>query len=212
MQEADEQTDAPGRPRSPELILNAAAINLVLVSAWLAAAMIFAVDLVMAAVLALGFSALIWGSAALVLIPVGLISLVRRPRQDAIGRFLARLLDRPLEPKGQCISTMPFTPAHPAIVVPLVRWKPRVFVLSALIVGSMSPDFEYFVQPTASADHRPRPAWDSVTLRTLRIGGALGLRARDETAADPPVPWPAPAPTPGLGRTDRRSCRRRGSG
>jgi hypothetical protein len=41
---------------------------------------------------------------------------------------------------------MPFTPAHPAIVVPLARWRRRSFVLSALVVGSMSPDFEYFVR------------------------------------------------------------------
>src|SRR5579883_3328227 len=40
---------------------------------------------------------------------------------------------------------MPFTLAHPAIVVPLARWRPRVFPLTALVVGSMSPDFEYFV-------------------------------------------------------------------
>src|SRR3954454_10119999 len=40
---------------------------------------------------------------------------------------------------------MPFTPAHPAIVVPLARRWPGVFVLPALVVGSMSPDFEYFV-------------------------------------------------------------------
>jgi hypothetical protein len=36
---------------------------------------------------------------------------------------------------------MPLTLSHPAAVVPLARWG---FVLSALIVGSMSPDFLYF--------------------------------------------------------------------
>jgi hypothetical protein len=40
---------------------------------------------------------------------------------------------------------MPFTPAHPAVVVPLARRWPGYFVLSALVVGSMAPDFEYFV-------------------------------------------------------------------
>jgi hypothetical protein len=50
---------------------------------------------------------------------------------------------------------MPFTPAHPAIVVPLARWKPGSFVLSALIVGSLAPDFEYFVhmRPVRTIGH-----------------------------------------------------------
>lgn len=37
---------------------------------------------------------------------------------------------------------MPFTPAHPAIVLPLIR--SRYFSATGLIVGSLSPDFEYF--------------------------------------------------------------------
>jgi hypothetical protein len=37
---------------------------------------------------------------------------------------------------------MPFTPGHPAIVLPFV--KSRYFSATGLIVGSMSPDFEYF--------------------------------------------------------------------
>jgi hypothetical protein len=41
---------------------------------------------------------------------------------------------------------MPFTLAHPAIVVPLARWRPRWFPLAALAIGSMAPDFEYFVR------------------------------------------------------------------
>lgn len=50
---------------------------------------------------------------------------------------------------------MPFTPAHPAIVVLLVRWFPNWFSLSALVVGSLSPDFEYFVRlrPARSISH-----------------------------------------------------------
>jgi hypothetical protein len=40
---------------------------------------------------------------------------------------------------------MPFTLAHPAVVVPIARAAPRWFVLPALVIGSMSPDFEYFV-------------------------------------------------------------------
>ncbi|MCE1254371.1 MAG: DUF4184 family protein [Anaerolineae bacterium] len=37
---------------------------------------------------------------------------------------------------------MPFTLSHPAVVVPLPRKK---LILSALVIGSMAPDFEYFV-------------------------------------------------------------------
>jgi Domain of unknown function (DUF4184) len=40
---------------------------------------------------------------------------------------------------------MPLTFAHPAAAVPLARPLQRVGVLSALIIGSMAPDFPYFV-------------------------------------------------------------------
>jgi len=40
---------------------------------------------------------------------------------------------------------MPFTLAHPAAVLPLARRLPRVTVLSALVVGSVVPDFEYLL-------------------------------------------------------------------
>ena len=39
---------------------------------------------------------------------------------------------------------MPFTFAHPAIILPLKQAKPRMFSLTALVAGSMAPDFEYF--------------------------------------------------------------------
>jgi len=87
MQQVDEQTDVPQATIS-RLILNAAAINFVLVSVWLAAGMIFAVDLAMAAFVALGFSALTWGCAALVLIPVWLVTLGGRLRQDTADESL----------------------------------------------------------------------------------------------------------------------------
>jgi hypothetical protein len=38
---------------------------------------------------------------------------------------------------------MPFTPAHAAIVLPAIRW--RYFSATALIAGSMAPDFEDFI-------------------------------------------------------------------
>ncbi|MFN0314215.1 MAG: DUF4184 family protein [Burkholderiales bacterium] len=40
---------------------------------------------------------------------------------------------------------MPFTLAHPAAALPLLRPMRRFGVLSALIIGSMSPDFPYFL-------------------------------------------------------------------
>lgn len=45
---------------------------------------------------------------------------------------------------------MPFTFAHPAVVVPLKRRFSRWFNLTALVVGSMSPDFEYFLRMKAN--------------------------------------------------------------
>ena len=41
---------------------------------------------------------------------------------------------------------MPFTLAHPAIVLPLKKFSPRFFSITALVIGSMSPDFEYFMR------------------------------------------------------------------
>ncbi|MBG86149.1 MAG: hypothetical protein CMO80_04530 [Verrucomicrobiales bacterium] len=38
---------------------------------------------------------------------------------------------------------MPFTLAHPLAVIPLARTR---LVFSALVIGSMSPDFEYFLR------------------------------------------------------------------
>lgn len=48
---------------------------------------------------------------------------------------------------------MPFTLAHPAAVLPLRRYVP----FSALIVGSLSPDFEYIVRlaPVSRFSHTP---------------------------------------------------------
>jgi len=46
---------------------------------------------------------------------------------------------------------MPFTPAHPAIVLPLIR--SRYFSATGLIAGSMAPDFEYFFKMSVSSIH-----------------------------------------------------------
>src|SRR5512134_324687 len=40
---------------------------------------------------------------------------------------------------------MPFTFAHPAAAVPLRRWLGRYGTVSALVIGSMTPDLAYFL-------------------------------------------------------------------
>jgi hypothetical protein len=47
---------------------------------------------------------------------------------------------------------MPFTFAHLAIVVPLKKFKPVLFSTTGLIAGSLSPDFQYFLQMGAESD------------------------------------------------------------
>lgn len=44
---------------------------------------------------------------------------------------------------------MPFTFAHPAIILPLKQARPRWFSLTGLAAGSMAPDFEYFFKVKA---------------------------------------------------------------
>ncbi|EQB3101620.1 DUF4184 family protein [Clostridium botulinum] len=46
---------------------------------------------------------------------------------------------------------MPFTFSHPAIVLPLEEKWNKYFNFTALILGSMSPDFEYFIRFKAMA-------------------------------------------------------------
>jgi hypothetical protein len=41
---------------------------------------------------------------------------------------------------------MPFTFSHPALVLPLTYLPKKWYSLSGLIVGSMTPDFEYFIR------------------------------------------------------------------
>jgi hypothetical protein len=46
---------------------------------------------------------------------------------------------------------MPFTPAHTAIVLPLLR--SRYFSATGLVVGCMAPDFEYFFKMSVAGSH-----------------------------------------------------------
>jgi hypothetical protein len=46
---------------------------------------------------------------------------------------------------------MPFTAGHPAIILPLIR--SRYFSATGLIIGSLSPDFEYFFKMSVNGIH-----------------------------------------------------------
>ncbi|MEG0187627.1 DUF4184 family protein [Algoriella sp.] len=48
---------------------------------------------------------------------------------------------------------MPLTFCHPAIVLPLKKLKPTWFSMTGLIIGSMSPDLEYFSRMEILATH-----------------------------------------------------------
>lgn len=41
---------------------------------------------------------------------------------------------------------MPFTFSHPAIVLPITRLPNRFVSATGLIIGSLTPDFEYFLR------------------------------------------------------------------
>ena len=49
-------------------------------------------------------------------------------------------------PDGTLLCRVPFTPAHPAIVLPLLRRGRPWIDPVALVAGSMAPDFEYFLR------------------------------------------------------------------
>jgi hypothetical protein len=46
---------------------------------------------------------------------------------------------------------MPFTFSHPALVLPLKYLPQRFYSLTGLIIGSMTPDFEYFIRMTVGS-------------------------------------------------------------
>lgn len=43
---------------------------------------------------------------------------------------------------------MPFTTAYIAVILPLKKYCPHVLSISSLAIGSMAPDFEYFIRMT----------------------------------------------------------------
>jgi len=48
---------------------------------------------------------------------------------------------------------MPFTPAHVSIVLPFLRIRPQLVSATALVIGSIAPDFEYFLKMSVSGEH-----------------------------------------------------------
>ncbi len=59
------------------------------------------------------------------------------------------------EEPNSVFSNMPFTPAHPAILLPLKIFRNLKLSWTALIIGSIVPDFEYFIwlSSCASVSH-----------------------------------------------------------
>ena len=48
---------------------------------------------------------------------------------------------------------MPFTFSHPAIVLPLTFLPRKWFSLTGLVIGSLTPDFEYFLRMKIKSNH-----------------------------------------------------------
>jgi len=63
---------------------------------------------------------------------------------------------------------MPFTFSHPAIVLPLKYLPPKWISWTGLIIGSMTPDFEYFIRMKIQSHY-------SHTIRGLWFDIALGI-------------------------------------
>lgn len=48
---------------------------------------------------------------------------------------------------------MPFTFSHPAIVLPLKYFSGKWFSLTGLVIGSLTPDFEYFIRMRIKSEY-----------------------------------------------------------
>ena len=62
---------------------------------------------------------------------------------------------------------MPFTLSHPAVVLPFARWK---LILSALVIGSMTPDFEYFIDIVTDHDVQIGHSISGIFLFCIPVG------------------------------------------
>lgn len=68
---------------------------------------------------------------------------------------------------------MPFTFAHPAAVLWCTRWRGAESLLAALVVGSMSPDFEYFLRLRVNAAYGH--SFPGIVLFCIPVGFAVYL-------------------------------------
>jgi hypothetical protein len=68
---------------------------------------------------------------------------------------------------------MPFTFSHPAIVLPLVRKSKHWFSTTGLVIGSLTPDFEYFMR--MRMDSRISHTFQGLILFDLPLGLLLGF-------------------------------------
>lgn len=98
---------------------------------------------------------------------------------------------------------MPFTLSHPAAILPLRRLLGRAAVLPALVIGSMAPDFPYFVlqgQFRAETHTLPSVLWFSVPAGwivflawrfALRPASLVVVPTAVASRLGPAGPWPA---------------------
>jgi len=81
---------------------------------------------------------------------------------------------------------MPFTLCHPALVMPLHRCARRWTSLSALVIGSMAPDFVYFLPlGVGAASHL---AWDAFTHANTVVVQHVGVLRTPVTLGGRVVP------------------------
>ncbi len=66
---------------------------------------------------------------------------------------------------------MPFTPAHTAVVLPFLRW--RHLSATGLVVGSVAPDFEYFLKFSVDGIHGH--TWAGLVYYDLPLTAVLSL-------------------------------------
>lgn len=63
---------------------------------------------------------------------------------------------------------MPWTFSHPAAVLPFKRWCPQLLNLPALVIGSMAPDFGYYIKRYDLSD--VAHTWSGVVLADVPSG------------------------------------------
>lgn len=84
---------------------------------------------------------------------------------------------------------MPFTFSHPAAVLPLTYLPRRWYSLTGLVVGSVVPDFEYFLRMSVRSEYSH--TWQGVFYFDLPLGLALTflfhLAARDQLIDNLPL-------------------------